>query len=154
MYEPLSDRARKVVQLANQEASKFNHSYIGTEHILLGLLNEGSGTAIEAMKNLGVNLRRLRSQVQKLILRSAEPASPGGKLPQTPRTRKAIENAMEECRKLKHMHVGTEHLLLGLLREEECVASQLLANHRLCLDQVREEIVALQGDEPSPPRAT
>src|ERR687895_558118 len=118
MYERFTDRARKVMQLANQEAQRFNHEYIRTEHILLGLIKEGSGVAANVLKNLDIDLNRARRQVEMTIpyAASAEPVS--GRLPQTPRTKKVIEFAIEEARRLNHNYVGTEHLLLGLLREE------------------------------------
>src|SRR3954468_24638283 len=115
MYERFTDRARKVMQLANQEAQRFNHEYVGTEHVLLGLVKEGSGVAANVLKNLDVDLRRIRSEVEKLI--HAEPDMVTmGQLPQTPGAKKVIELAIEEARNLNHNSVGDEHLLLGLLR--------------------------------------
>src|SRR5262245_19305107 len=116
MYERFTDRARKVMQLANQEAQRFNHEYIGTEHILLGLVKEGSGVAANVLKNLDVDLRRVRLEVERII-QSGPDMITARKLPQTPRARKAIEYASAEARELKHNYVGTEHVLLGLLRE-------------------------------------
>src|SRR5262249_47351410 len=123
MYERFTDRARKVMQLANQEAQRFNHEYIGTEHILLGLVKEGSGVAANVLKNLDVDLRKIRLEVEKIV-QSGPDMVTMGKLPQTPRAKKVIEYAMEEARNLNHNYVGTEHLLLGLLREQEGVAAQ------------------------------
>ena len=117
MYERFTDRARKVMQLANQEAQRFNHEYIGTEHILLGLVKEGSGVAANVLKNLDVDLRKIRLEVEKL-LQSGPDMVTMSRLPQTPRAKKVIEYAMEEARNLGHNYVGTEHILLGLLREE------------------------------------
>lgn len=154
MYERFTDRARKVMQLANQEAFRFNHEYIGTEHVLLGLIKEGSGVAADALKNLDVNLRRIRVEVEKLIL-SGPRMVWMGKLPQTPRAKQVIEYAMEEARNLNHNYVGSEHILLGLLREQEGVAAQVLMNLGLTLEQVRAEIIALLGGAASqlaPPR--
>ena len=113
MYERFTDRARKVMQLANQEAQRFNHEYIGTEHILLGLIKEGSGVAANVLKNLDVDLRKIRLEVEKLV-QSGPDMVTMGKLPQTPRAKKVIEYSMEEARNLNHNYVGTEHILLGL----------------------------------------
>ncbi len=143
-YERFTDRARKVMQLANQEAQRFNHEYIGTEHLLLGLLKEGSGVAANVLKNLGVDLRKIRHEVEKLV-RSGPDLVTMGRLPQTPRSKKVIEYSMEEARNLNHNYVGTEHLLLGLLREQEGVAAQVLMNLGLKLDDVRREVLSLLG---------
>src|SRR5689334_19797978 len=146
MYERFTDRARKVMQLANQEAQRFNHEYIGTEHILLGLVKEGSGVAANVLKNLDVDLRKIRLEVEKIVQ-----TGPGGdqvvlgKLPHTPRAKKVIEYSVEEARNLNHNYVGTEHLLLGLLREQEGVAAQVLMNLGLKLEDVREEVLNLLG---------
>jgi len=144
MYERFTDRARKVMQLANQEAQRFNHEYIGTEHILLGLVKEGSGVAANVLKNLEVDLRKIRLEVEKLVQSGPEMVTVG-KLPQTPRAKKVIEYSMEEARNLNHTYVGTEHILLGLLREQEGVAAQVLMNLGLKLDDVREEVLNLLG---------
>ena len=144
MYERFTDRARKVMQLANQEAQRFNHEYIGTEHILLGLVKEGSGVAANVLKNLEVDLRKIRLEVEKLVQSGPEMVTMG-KLPQTPRAKKVIEYSMEEARNLNHNYVGTEHILLGLLREQEGVAAQVLMNLGLKLEEVREEVLNLLG---------
>jgi len=144
MYERFTDRARKVMQLANQEAQRFNHEYIGTEHVLLGLIKEGSGVAANVLKNLDVDLRKIRLEVEKLV-QSGPDMVTMGKLPQTPRAKKVIEYSMEEARNLNHNYVGTEHILLGLLREQEGVAAQVLMNLGLKLDEVREEVLNLLG---------
>ena len=146
MYERFTDRARKVMQLANQEAQRFNHEYIGTEHILLGLVKEGSGVAANVLKNLDIDLRKIRLEVEKIV----QPGPGGdqvvmGKLPHTPRAKKVIEYSIEEARNLNHNYVGTEHLLLGLLREQEGVAAQVLMNLGLKLEDVREEVLNLLG---------
>src|SRR5438105_3177900 len=146
MYERFTDRARKVMQLASEEAQRFNHEYIGTEHILLGLVKEGSGVAANVLKNLDIDLRKIRLEVEKIVQ-----TGPGsemvtmGKLPQTPRAKKVIEYSIEEARNLNHNYVGTEHLLLGLLREQEGVAAQVLMNLGLKLEDVREEVLNLLG---------
>src|SRR5688500_15291755 len=147
MYERFTDRARKVMQLANQEAQRFNHEYIGTEHILLGLVKEGSGVAANVLKNLDVDLRKIRLEVEKIV-QSGPDMVTMGKLPQTPRAKKVIEYAIEEARNLNHNYVGTEHLLLGLLREQEGVAAQVLMNLGLKLEDVREEVLNLLGHNP------
>jgi ATP-dependent Clp protease ATP-binding subunit ClpC len=142
MYERFTDRARKVMQLANQEAQRFNHEYIDTEHVLLGLIKEGSGTAADYLRNLGVDLATVRNEVEKLVTAGPEMVAMG-KVPQTPRAKKVIEYAIEEARNLKHNYVGTEHFLLGLLREQEGVAAQVLMNLNLEPDAVREEVLKL-----------
>jgi ATP-dependent Clp protease ATP-binding subunit ClpC len=144
MYERFTDRARKVMQLANQEAQRFNHEYIGTEHLLLGLIKEGSGVAANVLMNLEVDLRKIRLEVEKLVQSGPEMVTMG-KLPQTPRAKKVIEYSMEEARNLNHNYVGTEHVLLGLLREQEGVAAQVLMNLGLKLEEVREEVLNLLG---------
>jgi ATP-dependent Clp protease ATP-binding subunit ClpC len=132
------------MQLANQEAQRFNHEYIGTEHILLGLVKEGSGVAANVLKNLDIDLRKIRLEVEKIV-QSGPDMVTMGKLPQTPRAKKVIEYSIEEARNLNHNYVGTEHLLLGLLREQEGVAAQVLMNLGLKLEDVREEVLNLLG---------
>ncbi|MBN1341877.1 MAG: ATP-dependent Clp protease ATP-binding subunit [Phycisphaerae bacterium] len=144
MFERFTDRARKVMALAHQEAQRFNHEYIGTEHILLGLVKEGSGVGANVLRNLNVELRNVRLEVEKLVKSGPEMVTMG-KLPQTPRAKKVIEYAIEEARNLNHNYVGTEHLLLGLLRERDGVAAQVLQNLGLKLDEVREEVLNLLG---------
>ena len=144
MYERFTDRARKVMQLANQEARRFNHEYIGTEHILLGLVKEGSGVAANVLKNLDIDLRKIRLEVEKIVQAGPDMVT-NGKLPQTARAKKVIEYSIEEARNLNHNYVGTEHLLLGLLREQEGVAAQVLMNLGLMLEDVREEVRNLLG---------
>src|SRR6266403_1322112 len=158
MFERFTDRARKVMALANQEAQRFNHEYIGTEHILLGLVKEGSGVGANVLKNLDVDLRKVRLEVEKLV-KSGPDMVTMGKLPQTPRAKKVIEYAIEEARSLNHNYVGTEHLLLGLLREHDGVAAQVLMNLGLKLEEVREEVLNLLGagvenEEPNAPEKT
>ena len=143
-YERFTDRARKVMQFAHQEALRFNHEYVGTEHILLGLIKEGTGVAANILKKMGVDLRTMRLEVEKLV-RSGPDLVTMGRLPQTPRAKKAVEYAIEEARRLKHNYVGTEHLLLGLLKEHDGVAAQVMMNLGLKLDDVREEILTTLG---------
>ena len=144
MFERFTDRARKVMALANQEAQRFNHEYIGTEHILLGLVKEGSGVGANVLKNLDVDIKKLRLEIEKLV-KSGPDMVTMGKLPQTPRAKKVIEFAIEEARALNHNYVGTEHILLGLLRETEGIAAQVLMNLGLKLEDVRQEVLNLLG---------
>jgi 3-oxoacyl-[acyl-carrier protein] reductase len=144
MFERFTDRARKVMALANQEAHRLNHEYIGTEHILLGLIKEGSGVGATVLKKLDVDPGKVRLEVEKLV-KSGPDMDTVGKLPQKPHAKKVIQYAIEEARNLNHNYVGTEHLLLGLLREEDGVAAQVLMNLSLKLEQVREEVVNLLG---------
>ncbi len=158
-YERFTDRARKVMQYAHQEAVRFNHEYIGTEHILLGLTKEGSGVAASVLSKMGVDLRKIRAEVENLVSSGPDLVTMG-RLPQTPRAKKALEYAMEEAQLLKHTYVGTEHLLLGLLRQHDGVAAQVLMNLGLKLEDVREEVLSMLGhdgnssseDSFSPPR--
>jgi len=144
MFERFTDRARKVMALANQEAQRFNHEYIGTEHVLLGLVKEGSGVGANVLKNLGVDLAKIRMEVEKQVKTGPDMVTMG-KLPQTPRAKKVIEYAIEEARNLNHNYVGTEHILLGLLREQEGVAAQVLLNLGMQLEDIRDEVLHLLG---------
>ena len=144
MFERFTDRARKIMALANQEAQRFNHEYIGTEHILLGLVKEGSGVGANVLKNLDVDIKKLRLEVEKLV-KSGPDMVTMGKLPHTPRAKKVIEFAIEEARSLNHNYIGTEHILLGLLRETEGIAAQVLMNIGLKLEDVRQEVLNLLG---------
>ncbi len=150
MYERFTDRARKVMQLANQEAQRFRHEYIGTEHILLGLIQEGSGVAATVLKNLHIDLSRARLEVEKVVQAGPDVVTMG-KLPQTPRAKSALNYAIEEARNFHHNYVGSEHLLLGLLREQEGLAAQVLMNLGLKLEDVREEVLNLLGQAPAKP---
>ncbi len=152
MFERFTERARKVLALANQEAQRFNHEYIGTEHILLGLVKEGSGVGANVLKNMGVDLHKVRMEVEKLVKAGPEMLTMG-KLPKTPRAKKVIEYSIEEARNLNHNYVGTEHVLLGLLREQDGVAAQVLMNLGLKLDEVREEVLNLLGAGVEPAEA-
>src|SRR5207249_1814307 len=148
MYERFTDRARKVMQLANQEAQRFNHECIGTEHILLGLVKEGSGVAANLLKNLDIDHRTIRLEVEKIVQIGPNPVA-AGKLPQTPHAKMAIKFAIEEAHNLGHNYVGTEHLLLGLLREQEAVAGQVLLSLGVKLQEAREELGNLLGQSPN-----
>jgi ATP-dependent Clp protease ATP-binding subunit ClpC len=146
MFERFTDRARKVMALANQEAQRFNHEYIGTEHILLGLVKEGSGTGAKVLNYLGVDIERLRLEVEKLVKSGRPDRRTMGKLPMTPRAKEVIEYAIEETKALGHKKLGTEHILLGLLRESEGIAAQVLMNLGLKLEEVREGALNILGN--------
>ncbi len=143
MFERFTDVARKVMALANQEAQRLNHDYIGTEHMLLGLIKEGTGVGANALKNMKVSLRRARKEVERLVKSGPERTVSMGKLPHTPRAKKVVEYAIEEARNLNHNYVGTEHLLLGLLRADEGVAAQVLMNMGLNVERARREVLNL-----------
>ncbi|MHC4390332.1 MAG: ATP-dependent Clp protease ATP-binding subunit [Planctomycetota bacterium] len=149
MFDRFTERARRVMGLARQEAQRFNHEYIGTEHILLGLIQEGSGVAANVLKNLDIDLDKIRREVEKIVQTGPSMVTMG-QLPFTPRAKKVLELAVEEASNLGHNYIGTEHLLLGLIRENEGVAAQVLLNLDLKLDDVREEVLELLGaDMPS-----
>ena len=144
MFNRFTERARKVIILAKEEARRFNHDYIGTEHILLGLIREGEGVAATVLQKLGVSLENIRLEIEKLV--QPGPATQIiGDIPFTPRAKKALELAAEEARSLGHNYIGTEHILLGLIREGEGVASQVLLNLGLDLNSVRNEVMELLG---------
>lgn len=139
MYEKFTDRARKVMQLASQEAQRFNHESIGTEHLLLGLVKEGSGLAVRVLKNLDVDRRKIRREVEKIV--KANPLSLAqDRLPLTRHATKVVEYAIGEAQNLNHDYVGTEHLLIGLLREKEGVAAQVLQGMGVQLEAARQEV--------------
>lgn len=144
MFDRFTERARKVILLAKEEAKRFNHDYIGTEHILLGLIKEGEGVAAAVLQNLGLNLDMIRLEVEKLVQPGPSTVT-SGDIPFTPKAKKVIELAMDEAKSLGHNYIGTEHLLLGLIRESEGVAAQVLLNLGLDLSKVRKEIMELLG---------
>jgi ATP-dependent Clp protease ATP-binding subunit ClpA len=144
MYERFTDRARKVMQIANEEAQRYKQEYIRTEHILLGLIIEGQGVAANVLKNLGIDLSKILVELDKVTQMGPDSAMKGS-LPQSLQAKKALEYSIDEARLLGHNYVGTEHLLLGLLRDDKSVASQVLINHGLHLGQVRKGIVNLIG---------
>ena len=146
MFDKFTDRARKVMALAREEAKRFNHEYIGTEHILLGLVKEGSGVAANVLQNLDIDLKKIRLEIEKIVQTGPDLVSVG-QLPFTPRVKKVLEYAIEEARSMGHNYIGTEHQLLGLLREQEGVAAQVLLNLGVKLEDVREEVVELLGAE-------
>ena len=144
MFNRFTERARKVILLAKEEAKRFNHDYIGTEHILLGLVREGEGVAAVVLQKMGLSLQQIRLEVEKIV--KAGPTTViSGDIPFTPKAKKAIELSGEEARSLGHNYIGTEHILLGLIREGEGVASQVLMNLGLDLDKVKQEIAELLG---------
>lgn len=145
MFERFTDRAIKVMALSNQEAQRKNHEYIGTEHILAGLVKEGNGVGAFVLQKLGVDLKKIREELDRLV-KSGPDTVTMGSLPQTPRTKKVIEFAVEEARAFNHNYVGTEHLLLGLIDEEEGIAAQMLMNLGLKKAIIRSMILDVLGD--------
>ena len=150
MFDRFTDRAKKVMSFARQEAQKFNHEYIGTEHILLGLVQEGSGVAANVLKNMDIDLEKIRHEVEKIV-KTGPSMVTMGQLPFTPRAKKVLELSMEEASALSHNYIGTEHLLLGLIKENEGIAAQVLMNLNVKLEEVREEVLEFLGasDDPS-----
>jgi hypothetical protein len=148
MYDKFTGRARKVLQLANREALHFNHEYIGTEHALMALVKEGTGTAAQVLKSRDLDLRQIWLEVEKLIESGPEQITIT-KLPQTPRLKRVIEFGVQEAQTLNHNYVGTEHLLLGLLREKEGVAAVVLMNLGLELEEIRIEVLDFLKESPS-----
>jgi hypothetical protein len=141
VFERFSDRARRVVVLAQEEARLLNHNYIGTEHLLLGLIHEGEGVAAQALTQLDVSLEAVRGEVTEIIGQGVE--APTGHIPFTPRAKKVLELSLREALQLGHNYIGTEHILLGLLREGGGVAAQVLVELGAGLDQVRQQVVQL-----------
>ena len=141
MFERFTDRARRVVVLAQEEARLLNHNYIGTEHILLGLIHEGEGVAAQALESLKISLDSVRKEVESII--GPGSSAPSGHIPFTPRAKKILELSLREALKLKHNYIGTEHILLGLLREGEGVAAQVLVKLGAGLPRVREQVIQL-----------
>ena len=161
MSNRFTERAQRVILIAQEEAKRLNHDYVGTEHILLGLIALGEGVAAQVLANLGVDLRRVRAEIEKIV-GTGDNVMLLGEIPFTPRAKKVLEYAVEEAQNMGHSYVGTEHLLLGLIREEEGVAARVLENLGLRLDVVREEVISLLGEgqarhagggkPPAPPR--
>jgi ATP-dependent Clp protease ATP-binding subunit ClpC len=141
MFERFTDRARRVVVLAQEEARGLNHDYIGTEHILLGLIHEREGVAARALTELGISLEGARNQVVAEIGHGKQ--APGGHIPFTPRAKKVLELSLREALQLGHNYIGTEHILLGLIREGEGVAAQVLVKSGASLDRVRQQVIQL-----------
>ena len=139
MFERFTDRARRVVVLAQEEARLLTHNYIGTEHILLGLIHEGEGVAAKALESLGISLEAVRAQVEEIIGQGQSP--PTGHIPFTPRAKKVLELSLREALELKHNYIGTEHILLGLIREGQGVAAQVLVKLGADLSRVRQQVI-------------
>jgi ATP-dependent Clp protease ATP-binding subunit ClpA len=146
MFERFTDRARRVVVLAQDEARLLNHNYIGTEHILLGLIHEGEGVAAEALESLGISLDAVRQQVEEIIGHGQQ--APSGHIPFTPRAKKVLELSLRESLQLGHNYIGTEHILLGLIREGDGVAAQVLVRLGADLNRVRQRVIQLIHGRP------
>jgi ATP-dependent Clp protease ATP-binding subunit ClpC len=145
MSNRFTERAQRVILIAQEEAKRLNHDYVGTEHLLLGLIALGEGVAAQVMANLGVDQRRVRAEIEKIV-GTGDNVMLLGEIPFTPRAKKVLELAVEEAQNMGHNYVGTEHLLLGLIREEEGVAARVLENIGVRLDVVREEVISLLGE--------
>ena len=144
-FDKFTDRARKVLTLAQEEAQRFNHNYIGTEHLLLGLVREGEGVAARVLANLDVELPKVRTAVEFIIGRGDRPVV--GEIGLTPRAKKVIELAVDEARRLNHNYIGTEHLLLGLVREGEGIAAGVLESLGVNLEKVRTQVIQVLSPE-------
>jgi ATP-dependent Clp protease ATP-binding subunit ClpC len=154
VFERFTDQARRVVVLAQEEARMLNHNYIGTEHVLLGLVREGDGVAAKALGSFGIDLDAVRRQVEEIV--GGGQAAPTGHIPFTPRAKKVLELSLRESLQLGHEYIGTEHILLGLVREGEGVAAQVLQKHGADLDRVRRAVLEQLGepDVGTPPEST
>src|SRR5262245_40062891 len=150
-FDKFTERARKVLTLAQEEAQRFNHNYIGTEHLLLGLVREGDGVAARVLSNMGVQLPKVRSAVEFIIGRGETMVM--GEIGLTPRAKKVIELAIDEARRLNHHYIGTEHLLLGLVREGEGIAAGVLASMGVSLDRVRAQVIHVLSQGSTHPSA-
>jgi ATP-dependent Clp protease ATP-binding subunit ClpC len=144
MFERFTDRARRVVVCAQEEARALDHNYIGTEHILLGLVRESGGVAVKALESLGISLETVRQRVEEIIGRGQH--TPSGHIPFTPRAKKVMELSLRESRQLGHNYIGTEHILLGLISEGEGVAAQVLASLGAEHDRVKEQATQLLAE--------
>ncbi len=144
MFERFTDRARRVVVLAQEEARMLDHNYIGTEHILLGLIHEGEGVAAASLESLGISLEAVRQGVEQIIGKGQQ--QPSGHIPFTPRAKKVLELSLREALQLGHDYIGTEHILLGLIREGEGVAAQVLVKLGADLNRVRQQVIQLLRD--------
>jgi ATP-dependent Clp protease ATP-binding subunit ClpC len=151
MFERFTDRSRRVVVLAQEEAGALDHNYVGTEHLLLGLIHEGEGIAARALKSLEIGLDAVRQQVEEIIGRGQQP--PSGHIPFTPRAKKVLELSLRESLQLGQSYIGTEHILLGLIREGDGVAAQVLVRLGAELNQLRQQVIQLlaqPAEEPGP----
>jgi ATP-dependent Clp protease ATP-binding subunit ClpC len=153
MFERFTERARRVVVLAQDEARMLSHTYIGTEHILLGLIHEGNGVAARTLESLGISLAVVRQQVEEIIGRGQQ--QPSGHIPFTPRAKKVLELSLREALQLGHTYIGTEHILLGLIHEGDGVAAQVLVGLGVDLDRARQQVIQLVTGraEPGDPAA-
>ncbi|HET8626175.1 MAG TPA: Clp protease N-terminal domain-containing protein [Thermomicrobiales bacterium] len=142
-FDKFTERARRVLMLSQEEAQRFGHNYIGTEHLLLGLLREGDGLAAQVLSRLGVQLAEVRGAVEQIVGRGAQPVS--GEVGLTPRAKKVLDLAVDEARRLNHHYIGTEHILLGLIREGEGIAAGVLASCGVQLQQARDEVLRELG---------
>jgi ATP-dependent Clp protease ATP-binding subunit ClpA len=150
LFERFTDRARRVVVLAQEESRMLNHNYIGTEHILLGLVHEGEGIAATTLESLGISLAEVRFQVEEIVGRGN--AAPSGHIPFTPRAKKVLELSLREALNLGHNYIGTEHILLGLIREGEGVGAQVLVKHGADLDRTRQAVIRQLGGSTQVPQ--
>ena|SRR5260221_12364336 len=144
-FDKFTERARKVLRLAQEEAQRFQHNYIGTEHLLLGLVREDEGVAAKVLHNLGVDLQKVRSSVEDIIGRGDRIVL--GEIGLTPRAKQVIELAVDEARRMNHHYIGTEHLLLGLVREGEGIAAGVLKSQGVTLEKARWQTIRLLGQE-------
>jgi ATP-dependent Clp protease ATP-binding subunit ClpC len=151
MFQRFTDRARCVVVLAQDEARRLSHNYIGTEHILLGLIHEGEGVGAKALESLGISLDAVRQQVEEIIGQGRQ--APSGHIPFTPRAKKIMELSLRESQQLGHNYIGTEHILLGLIREGDGVAAQVLVKLGADLNRVRQQVIQLLHGYQGPGRA-
>jgi ATP-dependent Clp protease ATP-binding subunit ClpA len=147
MFERFTDRARNVVVLAQEEARMLDHNYIGTEHILLGLIHESQGLAARALESMGIGLEPVRQAVEEIVGRGKK--SPSGHIPFTARAKKVLELSLREALQLSHNYIGTEHILLGLIREGEGVATRVLVDLGADLNSIRQRVIQLQADNPA-----
>ena len=144
-YNRFSERAQRAILIAQEEAKRLNHDYVGTEHVLLGLVALNEGVAAQVLANLTVDLKRVRAEIEKIV-GTGDNMMQLGEIPFTPRAKKVLELAVEEAQKMGHTYVGTEHILLGLIREEEGVAARVLENLGVRMEVVREEVLNLLGE--------
>ena len=151
MFERFTERARRVVVLSQQEARELNHDWIGTEHILLGLIHEGEGIAARAITSTGVSLAAARQAVEDIVPRGADPLPPAGHIPFTPQAKKVLELSLREALQLGHDYIGTEHIMLGLLREGDGVAAQVLVSMGIDLNRARQLVIELLSGHPEEP---
>jgi ATP-dependent Clp protease ATP-binding subunit ClpC len=150
MFERFTDQARRVVVLAQEESRMLNHNYIGTEHLLLGLIHEGDGGAATALEAMGISLEAVRQQVEEIVGKGQE--APSGHIPFTPRAKKVLELSLRESLQLSHNYIGTEHILLGLIREGDGLAAQILVRLGADLAEVREQVLRQLADQPAEQR--